>query len=116
MNTVLKGITIILLAYLAGEVISYFIGGLFPGSVLGMILLFALLQLGVINENTIKGVCEFILNNMMLLFVPVTVGLMASYKLLSDSWIGAIVAIAISTFIVFAVVGLLQQFLGRWRR
>ncbi len=105
-----------LLAYLAGEVTSRLIGGLLPGSVIGMILLFALLQLGIVKEESIKGVCNFILDNMMLLFVPITVGLMVSYKLLSGSWVGAVVAISISTLIVLAVVGILQQILGRWRQ
>ncbi len=112
----LKGIAIILLTYLVGEVLSLLIGGILPGSVLGMILLFVMLQCGVVAEATIEGVCGFVLRNMMLLFVPVTVGLMVSYKLLSDSWLGAVAAIAISTLMVFAVVGVLQQILGRWRQ
>lgn len=112
----LKGVAIILITYLAGEVLSRLTAELLPGSVLGMIMLFAMLQCGVVREETIKGVCEFILRNMMLLFVPVTVGLMVSYKLLSASWIGAVAAISISTLMVFAVVGILQQILGRWRQ
>ncbi len=117
MSRELKGITIILLCYLFGEVVSQLIGGFMPSSVIGMLLLFGLLQRGIVKEEDIKGVCNFILNNMMMLFVPVTVGLMVSYKLIKNYWIGASATIILSTIIVLLVVGALQQYLGgRWRR
>ena len=41
-------------AYAAGEALSLLVGGFMPGSIMGMILLFVLLQLGVVEES-IKG-------------------------------------------------------------
>ncbi len=117
MSNELKGVVIILAAYLVGEFISRLLGSLFPGSVLGMLLLFVLLQMGVVKEESIKGICNFILNNMMMLFVPVTVGIMISYRLIIDNWVAVIVTLIISTFLVLLIVGALQQFIGkRWRR
>lgn len=117
MTREIKGVVIIMLSYLAGEVVSRAIGGVMPGGILGMLLLFALLRLRIVDERDIKGICDFVLNNMMVLFVPVTVGLMSSYKALSGGWISATAALAISTFIVLVVVGVLQQYISRrWRR
>ncbi len=117
MSRELKGIVIVLSVYLLGEIISRLIGGFMPGSILGMIILFVLLQCGVVKEEDIKGVCNFMLNNMMLLFVPVTVGIMISYTIISDDWISIVLSVMASTAIVIVVVGRLQQFLGRrWKK
>ncbi len=117
MSRELKGIVIILVVYLVGEIISRLIGGFMPGSILGMILLFALLQGGVVAEDDIKGVCNFMLNNMMLLFVPVTVGIMISYQIISEDWLSIILSLVASTVMVIIVAGGLQQYLGRkWKK
>ncbi|MFI3259895.1 MAG: CidA/LrgA family protein [Rikenellaceae bacterium] len=117
MTKELKGIAIILVVYLLGEVLSRLIGGFMPSSVVGMLLLFVLLQLGVVKEESIKSVCGFVLNNMMMLFVPLTVGLMVSYRAIGASFIGGIASLLISTVVVLVVVGFVQQILGRrWRR
>ncbi|MFI3292087.1 MAG: CidA/LrgA family protein [Rikenellaceae bacterium] len=117
MSRELKGIAIILAVYLLGEVLSRLIGGFMPGSILGMITLFVLLQLGVVKEEDIKGVCNFMLNNMMLLFVPVTVGIMISYTLIIDNLATIILSLILSTIIVIISVGKLQKTLGRkWKR
>ncbi len=106
-----------MLSYVAGVALSRLIGGFMPGSILGMLIMLLLLQLNVVNESDIKGICNFIISNMMVLFVPVTVGLMVSYRTLSYGWLGAIIALLLSTFIVLIVVGVLQQYLGeRWKR
>ncbi len=117
MSRELKGIAIVLSVYLFGEILSRLIGGFMPGSVLGMITLFLLLQGGIVAEEDVKGVCNFMLNNMMLLFVPVTVGIMISYSIISNDAITIILSLILSTTIVIAVVGGLQQFIGRrWKK
>lgn len=116
MTNELKGIAILLVIYLTGEITSRLIGGFMPGSVIGMLLLFILLQTKVVKEEWVKSVCEFVLNNMMLYFVPATAGLMVSYTIISESWLEVIVMLLISTIMVFLVVALVQQFFGkRWR-
>ncbi len=117
MSRELKGIVIVLGVYLVGEILSRIIGGFMPGSILGMILLFVLLQCGAVNEEDIKGVCNFMLSNMMLLFIPVTVGIMVSYTLIVDNWIAIVASVVASTTIVIIFVGLLQQTLSRrWKK
>lgn len=117
MSKPFKGATIILSLYLLGDVASRLIGGFMPGSILGMLALLAMLQMGVVKEEDIRSVATFVLNNMMLFFIPVTVGLMTSIDLVSSSWMGVVAAILISTILVMAIVGIVQQIIGRkWRR
>lgn len=103
------GLFLILLFYLLGCLVSALIGNFVPGSVLGMILLFAALSLRWVRPAHVKKVSMFLLDNMMLFFVPVGVGLITSYSLLSRYMLAIIVASLVSTVLVIAVVGLVEQ-------
>lgn len=98
-----------MLFYLLGCLISALIGNFVPGSVIGMVLLFAALSLKWVRQGAVKRVATFLLDNMMLFFVPVGVGLITSYTLLSRYMLAIIVASLVSTVLVIAVVGLLEQ-------
>ena len=78
-------------------------------SVIGMVLLFAALSLKWVRPGAVKRVSTFLLDNMMLFFVPVGVGLITSYTLLSRYMLAIIVASLVSTVLVIAVVGLVEQ-------
>ena len=67
-----------MLFYLLGCLISALIGNFVPGSVIGMVLLFAALSLKWVRPGAVKRVATFLLDNMMLFFVPVGVGLITS--------------------------------------
>ncbi len=103
------GLFLILLFYLLGCLISALIGNFVPGSVIGMVLLFAALSLKWVRPGAVKRVSTFLLDNMMLFFVPVGVGLITSYTLLSRYMLAIIVASLVSTVLVIAVVGLVEQ-------
>ena len=103
------GLFLILLFYLLGCLISALIGNFVPGSVIGMVLLFAALSLKWVRPGAVKRVSTFLLDNMMLFFVPVGVGLITSYTLLSRYMLVIIVASLVSTVLVIAVVGLVEQ-------
>lgn len=108
-----KGLFIILAFLALGEVVSYLINGFIPGSVLGMILLFASLQLRLIKQRSIEKVSIFLTKNMALFFVPAGVGLMASFHLLGAHWISILAASLISTLLVIATVALIQEKYGK---
>lgn len=103
--------------YVLSEVLSRCIGGFMPASVVGMLLLFGGLQTKVIKEEDVKGVCNFILSNMMLFFVPVTVGIMVTWAVVADNWLNVILTMVLSTIVVMVVVGLIQQKIGeKWKK
>ena len=74
-----------------------------------MVLLFAALSFKWVRPGAVKRVSTFLLDNMMLFFVPVGVGLITSYTLLSRYMLAIIVASLVSTILVIAVVGLVEQ-------
>ena len=95
------GIFLILLFYLLGCFVAALIGNFVPGSVIGMILLFCALSLKWVRPGHVKKVSMFLLDNMMLFFIPVGVGLITSL---------------VSTVLVIAVVGLVEQKLESKKR
>ncbi len=108
-----KGSFIILLFLVAGEAISLLIDSFVPGNVIGMVLLFASLQSGIVKPRSIESVSVFLTKNMALFFVPASVGLMASFHLLGMHWLSILLASVISTMLVLAVVALIQDKYGR---
>ena len=110
------GIFLILLFYLLGCFVAALIGKFVPGSVIGMILLFCALSLKWVRPGHVKKVSMFLLDNMMLFFIPVGVGLITSYTLLSRYMLAIIVASLVSTVLVIAVVGLVEQKLESKKR
>ena len=110
------GIFLILLFYLLGCFVAALIGNFVPGSVIGMILLFCALSLKWVRPGHVKKVSMFLLDNMMLFFIPVGVGLITSYTLLSRYMLAIIVASLVSTVLVIAVGGLVEQKLESKKR
>lgn len=109
----MKGVLYILLAYLAGEILSTLMQGFMPASVLGMIVLFVALRLRIIRAQEVHRVSGTLLHNMLLFFVPVGVGLITSYDLITKHLWAIIISLLLSTVLVIVSVGYIQQKLGR---
>ena len=105
------GLFLILLFYLLGCLVSALLDNFIPGSVIGMILLFGALSLKWVRPGHVKKVSTFLIDHMMLFFIPVGVGLM-----LSRYMTAIIVASLVSTVLVIAAVGLVEQKLESKRR
>lgn len=101
----MKGIFILLLYLVIGDGISLLINHFVPGNVIGMVLLFASLQAKIVKPESVEKVSEFLTKNMTILFLPPSIGLLASYQILGNNIITIILAIAVSTMLVLAVVG-----------
>ncbi len=71
-------LTVLLFFWGLGEMLSEIIKPVigFPGTVLGMVLLFGALLTGLVREEQIQDCSDFFLNNIGFFFVPVVVGLM----------------------------------------
>ena len=78
----------------------------FPAPILGIIVLFSLLKTKIIKENLVKDFCEFILKYMILFFIPVVVGIMNYFDILSDNLAPILMTIFITTALVIVIVGL----------
>jgi holin-like protein len=98
---------IILLLYFIGELIVFILQIKIPGSIIGMLILLVSLQLNIIKVEDIKEVATFFLNNMLILFIPLGVGLASQWDLISKEWLAILISIILSTFIVLLTVSLL---------
>lgn len=99
----------ILFFYMLGMGVSMLCGGLVPGSVVGMMLLFAALCLGWVKPENVEGVARILIDNMILFFLPASVGVMTVFGLLGANWLTILVAMAVSTVLIIVAVALTQQ-------
>lgn len=98
---------------LVGELLSMIPGLSIPGSILGMLLLTALLERKVVNPRSIAPICRFLISNMAFFFVPPGVALMLYFDIIAAEWVPITVATVVSIFLVIVVTGRLHQFLHR---
>jgi holin-like protein len=105
----MPGVFIILLMLLLGNGLSSAINGIIPGSVIGMVLLFLALLSKIIKPEMIRKPAGYLINHMSLFFIPAGVGLMTAWDLIASHWVSIIVSSVVSTVVVLAVVGLVQQ-------
>ena len=107
----LKQLSLILLFYIIGEILSYLIklfipSLLIPGSIIGMILLLILLLTKVIKFTWIDSVCDFFLRNMAFFFIPSVVSLMAYFEIITPVLWKLFVILFLSFILTFLLVGL----------
>lgn len=80
--SVLAELALIFGICLAGEALAALLPVQFPASVIGLLLLMALLFAGVIKTRHIQRVAEFFMANMAFVFVPACVSVMQQYELI----------------------------------
>ena len=109
----LRQLAIILAAYFLGVILQWALNLPIPGTVLGLIILFLALSLGIVKTEMIEDVCDVLISHMSFLFVPAGVGLMTALGLLSGKLIQFFIIIFISTSVVFIVTASTVKFLRK---
>ncbi|WP_291972088.1 CidA/LrgA family protein [Candidatus Symbiopectobacterium sp.] len=109
----LRAFALIYLCLFAGNAISALLPLTIPGSIIGMLILFALLASQILPAPWVKPGCQLMIRYMALLFVPIGVGVMNYYDLLSKQFGTIVVSCLISTLVVMLVVGFCTQFMQR---
>lgn len=112
----LPGIFIVLLFWGLGELVAWLVNGFVPGSVIGMMLLFAALCLKIVKPGRIKPVADFLCGNMALFFIPAGVGVVNALDILSQYWQAVLIASGVSTVLVIVVVASIQQWFEKHRK
>jgi holin-like protein len=105
----LCGIFLILLFYLLGTALSAWTGHVVPGSVIGMLLLFFSLLFRIIRPESVEPAARSLTSTMSLFFIPAGVGVMAYWNVLDENKFTIIAACTISTVLVIATVGWIQE-------
>ena len=111
---IIKGVCIILSFYFLGMGMSHLIGGIVPGSVCGMLLLFVALCLRIVHPDSVRSVARALTQNMAVLFVPAGVGIMAQYEAIAQNWVGIITITLVSTVLVLLSTGATAQYLDQY--
>ncbi|QIL45818.1 CidA/LrgA family protein [Vagococcus coleopterorum] len=96
-----------------GEIISK-VGHLpVPGSVIGMLLLFAGLYFKVVKLDDVDTVGTFLLDNLSILFLPAGVGIMVYFPVIKDHWFSLLIVMLVTTALTMGVVGMVVQAVKR---
>ena len=104
-------LALILGIWAIGEYISSIIQNIIviPGNIIGMILLFLLLQFKVIKLDNVSELDDLLINNMAIFFVPAGVSLIRSLDLISENIFVLLMTIFFSTIAVMYITGFVVE-------
>ncbi|MCU5773198.1 CidA/LrgA family protein [Erwiniaceae bacterium BAC15a-03b] len=105
----LRAFAIIYLCLYAGNGLSALLPITIPGSILGMLILFALLASQIVPAKWVKPGCHLLIRYMALLFVPISVGVMSYTDILSAQFGPIVVSCVVSTLVVLVIVGVSSE-------
>lgn len=102
----LRGLLILLLLWQGGEWLVGLIGLPFPGSVLGMVLMWLMLRTGLIPIGLVHATANLLTRHMSLFFIPLGVGLLAYWEVISQHLAAIVLAAFVGSLVVFWVTGI----------
>lgn len=105
--------TIIFGCLAVGELIVWLTGISIPSSIIGMLLLTALLQMKVVKLEWVRGMSDFLISNLGFFFVPPGVALMLYFDIIKAELLPIVLATAISTMLVIITTGWTDQYLRK---
>lgn len=91
--------------YYIGDLLSKSLSLPLPGSLIGMILLFLLLQFHMMKLDHIRTVSNFLLSHLPFFFIPAGVALISSFVKIKAIWIPMLIICAITTFLTMGFSG-----------
>jgi len=110
-----RGFLIIFVFLFVGKAISSLLPIVFPGSIIGLILLFLGLTTRFIKIDWVLVSANFTLKYMVILFIPLAVGLINYLDLLFSNWVVILFSTFFSSFLILFSVGHLFQYLNKKR-
>jgi len=110
------GLFIIFLYLTIGTLLSNLMEGFIPGSVLGMLLLFASLLLKIVKVEKVRPTANVLTQNMALFFLPAGVGIITAIPIIEKYWASILASSVVSTILVIITVGWIQQKMERWKQ
>lgn len=109
----LKQVLIILAFTALGELLAALLPLPIPAAIYGIVLMLIALATGIVTPEKVKEVSSFLISIMPVLFVPPAVRILEYWNIIAPD-VAAIVIICVSsTFLVFAVSGLVTQWIIR---
>lgn len=115
MMKVIIQIALLFVIYHIGAWIQQYFNSFIPGSVIGLILMFLLLTTGILHTSWIEKGARFMINHLVLFFIPATVGILNYYGLFKGKGIFLILITIVSTLLVMIGSGLTSQMFANRR-
>ncbi len=112
----IKGMVILFGCLFAGDILSHYVPVGLPGNIFGMIILFVLLASGALKLDDVNEAGSLFLDNLVLLFVPLGVGIMRYFGLLSQQILQLIVIGFAGYLISFALSGKVIDLLTKYKK
>ena len=112
----IKQICIILGVCLLAELMEYFIPLPIAASIYGLVLMLIALWTKIIPLKEVEGVSDFLTDNLAVMFIPPTVGIMASVEEMKQMLVPLIVISALTTLLIMAVTGWVSQAIIRKKK
>lgn len=113
---IIEGLAIILLMQCLGTFLSNYFKLILPGNLTGLLLLFVGMFFKLIRLEMVEPAARLLLDNMMLLFVPLNVGLITILPKLKEEWLAIIMSVLISTILVMVVSAKAVEYTERGRK
>ena len=108
-TSLLRGIAFLLLLQWISTVIIDALGVPFPPSLLGMLILTALLCGKIIPPSSVEGVCNILISKMGMLFLPAGVSVILYADVLEAEWLPILTIIIVSSVTVLVSTAFLLQ-------
>lgn len=114
---IVRGLLIIFACLLVAEGIVRVLQLPLPASIIGLLLLFGLLQTGVVAKQWVEQVAKFMLDYLVLMVIPACVSIMQYLHIIAQELWVLLLATIISTVLVLLVTGKTHQLLRKlsWR-
>lgn len=100
---VLEGFVILMFMQSLGTFLSNHFKLVLPGNLTGLLLLFLALLFRIVRLDQVEEAANLLLDNMMVLFIPLNVGLMTILPRLKQEWVAIFTSLLASTVIVMVV-------------
>lgn len=81
----------------------------FPSPIMGIMVLFILLQLKIIKKDWIKDICELLLKYMPVLFVPLAVGIISYFSIIEKNFIPILINVIGTTTLTLLVTAIFVE-------
>lgn len=98
-----------------GEILQALIPFPIPAAIYGLVLLLIALATGILKTSQVQQAAEFMISILTVLFVPICVRILEFWDVISQNAAAIISITVISTFLVFAVSGLVTQWIIKRR-
>ncbi|RKN71206.1 CidA/LrgA family protein [Paenibacillus ginsengarvi] len=110
---IVRQIVVLIAFSYIGSLISALLKLPVSGSIVGLLLVFALLKLGVLRVEWLEAGANWLLSKMLLFFVPAAVGIIGHKELFGLSGIGFALVIGLGTVAVMGCSGVAAELISR---